>query len=188
MFPTDPPTSPGGSLAAALLDWYDAGHRDLPWRQGRDPYRIWVSEIMLQQTTVATVLGYYDRFLARFPDVGELARTDLTEVLRFWSGLGYYQRARNLHRAAIVIAERGAFPETPDAWMELPGVGRSTAGAIFSISRNMWAPLLDANVRRVMERLYGVAPEEKKREARLWEVSDAFGRESEREIERRERD
>ncbi len=180
MSPTDPPIFPGERPAAALLAWYDAGHRDLPWRQGSDPYRIWVSEIMLQQTTVATVLKFYDRFLERFPDVGALAGADLTEVLRFWSGLGYYQRARNLHRAARIVAERGSFPETCAGWAELPGIGRSTAGAIFSISRNLWAPILDANVRRVVERLFAVGQEEKKREGRLWELSDSFGRENPR--------
>ena len=180
MFPTDPPILPEGAPAAALLAWYDAGHRDLPWRQGRDPYRIWVSEIMLQQTTVVTVLRFFDRFLERFPDVEALACADLTEVLRLWSGLGYYQRARNLHRAAKIVAERGSFPETCKEWAELPGIGRSTAGAIFSISRNLWAPILDANVRRVVERLFSVGKEEKKREARLWELSDSFGRENPR--------
>lgn len=180
MFPTDPPILPGEGLVAPLLAWYDAGHRDLPWRQGCDPYRIWVSEIMLQQTTVATVLKFYDRFLSRFPDVGALAGADLTEVLRFWSGLGYYQRARNLHRAARIVAERGSFPESLAGWAELPGIGRSTAGAIFSISRNLWAPILDANVRRVVERFFAVGKEEKKREARLWELSDSFGRENPR--------
>ena len=180
MSPTDPPTHPTEAPVAALLDWYDAGHRNLPWREGRDPYRIWVSEIMLQQTTVATVLRFYERFLERFPDVGTLARTDLTEVLRLWSGLGYYQRARNLHRAARVVAERGSFPETLEEWEQLPGIGRSTAGAIHSISRNLWAPILDANVRRVVERFFGVGKDEKKREARLWALSDAFGRENAR--------
>ncbi|MGC8529581.1 MAG: A/G-specific adenine glycosylase [Leptospirillia bacterium] len=180
MSPTDPPISPQEAPVAAILAWYDAGHRDLPWRQRRDPYRIWVSEIMLQQTTVATVLRFYDRFLARFPDVGSLAEADLTEVLRFWSGLGYYQRARNLHRAARIVAGRGCFPESGEEWAELPGIGRSTAGAIFSISRNLWAPILDANVRRVVERFFAVGREEKKREARLWELSDSFGRENSR--------
>lgn len=163
---------------ALLLNWYGRGHRILPWRDTRDPYRIWVSEIMLQQTTVATVLRFYPRFLVRFPDVGVLASAPAEEVLRLWEGLGYYQRARNLHRAAsqIRMGPDGAlWPRTIEEWMALPGVGRSTAGAILSISSGIWAPILDANVRRVTERFFGVSREGPRREKRLWEGSNLWG-------------
>ena len=160
------------------MSWYDTHRRDLPWRRTRDPYRIWVSEIMLQQTTVRTVLGYYDRFLARFPTVVELSRSEIPEVLKYWEGLGYYQRAKNLHRAAKIIAQdpvRLKWPLTVEEWSALPGIGRSTAGAIHSISTDQWAPILDANVRRVTERLSGLLPDHEKQEKRLWEASDAWG-------------
>ncbi len=162
----------------ALLEWYDRVHRDLPWRRTKDPYRIWVSEIMLQQTTVSTVLRYFDRFTRNFPTVSDLSRTSLPEVLKLWEGLGYYQRARNLHRAAGMIPLGPSGPEWPrtvEEWMALPGIGRSTAGAIFSISTDTWAPILDANVRRVMERFFGLPPAFPGREARLWKGSDLWG-------------
>ncbi|MGC8500876.1 MAG: A/G-specific adenine glycosylase [Leptospirillia bacterium] len=187
MSPTNTPVAPSTDPFSvplpfdpvrALLSWYDANRRELPWRQGRDPYRIWVSEIMLQQTTVTTVLRYYDRFLGHFPDVGALASADIAQVLKLWEGLGYYQRARNLHRSANLVSASGAFPDTVEGWMALPGIGRSTAGAIFSISRDRWAPILDANVRRVVERFFSVERGVPGREPRLWELSDSFGRES----------
>lgn len=138
-----------------LYDWYRANHRRLPWRDTRDPYRVWVSEVMLQQTRVETVLGYYDRFVARYPDVATLAAAPLEEVLKVWEGLGYYARCRNLHRAAGIVVSRhgGSFPRSPEALASLPGVGRSTAGAIASIAFGVPAPVLDANVRRVLARL-----------------------------------
>ncbi len=170
------PLDPSG----ALLSWYDANRRELPWRKSRDPYRIWVSEIMLQQTTVSTVLRYYDRFLEHFPNVGTLAEADIATVLKLWEGLGYYQRARNLHRGAGQVSAAGVFPDTVEGWMSLPGIGRSTAGAIYSISRDLWAPILDANVRRVIERFFGVEGGIPGRDARLWELSDSFGRGSPR--------
>ncbi len=172
-----------GNALPALLRWYEANRRDLPWRRSRDPYRIWLSEVMLQQTTVRAVLGYYERFLGRFPSVFDLASAELSEVLRFWEGLGYYQRARNLHRAAGILAENPAgpiWPSSVEQWQSLPGIGRSTAGAIHSLSTNLWAPILDANVRRVTERLFGIPPDVPVRDRRLWEASNSWGRENPR--------
>jgi A/G-specific adenine glycosylase len=135
------------------------GRNHLPWQQTRDPYRVWLSEIMLQQTQVSTVLDYYDRFLARFPDVAVLAHASQDEVMSLWSGLGYYSRARNLHRCAqIVIAVYGgAFPQQADQLASLPGIGRSTAGAIAAFCFSERVPILDANVRRVLTRFLGFA-------------------------------
>ncbi len=145
-------------LRRALLAWFRREARDLPWRRTRDPYRIWLSEIMLQQTRVESVLPYYERFTKTFPRVGDLAAASLDRVLKLWEGLGYYSRARNLHRAAkLVAAERGGrFPRTADALQELPGIGRYTAGAIASIAFGERAPVLDGNVRRVLARLFDI--------------------------------
>jgi len=137
--------------AAKLLDWYDAGHRDLPWRRTRDPYRIWVAEIMLQQTRAEAVIPYYERFLERFPSAAALARAAEEEVLACWSGLGYYARARNLHKAARLVA-RG-FPTEYEAIRELPGVGDYTAAAIASIAFGRPVAVLDGNVMRVIARV-----------------------------------
>lgn len=165
----------------SLVGWYDRNRRDLPWRKTRDPYRIWVSEIMLQQTTVSTVLRYFDRFIKRFSTLENLSNASLSEVLKLWEGLGYYQRARNLHRAAgmIPVGPGGPdWPRTVSEWMVLPGIGRSTAGAILSISTDTWAPILDANVRRVMERFYSIPPDVRAREKLLWEGSNLWGRDN----------
>lgn len=140
-------------LRHALLRWYDQSQRDLPWRKGRDPYRVWVSEIMLQQTRVAAVLPRYEKFMRRFPSVEKLASARLASVLAEWSGLGYYRRARNLHAAAKVIARGVDFPESAEAWRKLPGVGRYTAAAIASIAFNQPVAVLDGNVSRVLRRL-----------------------------------
>src|SRR5690606_25546428 len=148
------------AIAPALLAWYERhGRKNLPWQQSRTPYRVWVSEIMLQQTQAATVIPYFERFIERFPDVRSLAAASVDEVLHLWSGLGYYARARNLHRAARQIVERhgGEFPRTLEAVMELPGIGRSTAGAILSLARGQRHAILDGNVKRVMARHVGVA-------------------------------
>jgi A/G-specific adenine glycosylase len=138
-----------------LLDWFRAHQRDLPWRTSRDPYRIWVAEVMLQQTRIAAVVPYYDRFLKRFPTVESLARAPQEKVLQLWSGLGYYSRARNLHRAAKEIAARhgGEFPRTLDAALGLPGIGRYTAAAVLSIAYDQPFAVLDGNVARVFARL-----------------------------------
>jgi A/G-specific adenine glycosylase len=147
--------------AGKLLPWYRDARRKLPWRavgEVSDPYRVWVSELMLQQTRVETVVPYFLRFTGRFPDLASLAAASESEVLALWSGLGYYSRARALHRAArILVRERGGcLPEDVGGWMELPGVGRYTAGAIVSIAYGKRAPILDGNVARVLTRLYGL--------------------------------
>jgi A/G-specific adenine glycosylase len=146
-------------LRRALLAWYDQQRRDLPWRKTSDPYRIWVSEIMLQQTRVAAVTLRYEQFLRRFPSVQKLAAARAASVLAEWSGLGYYRRARNLHAAArTLVRERGAgFPQNAEAWRTLPGVGRYTAAAIASIAFNEPVAVLDGNVERVLRRLGGRA-------------------------------
>ena len=141
-----------------LLQWYQYSKRDLPWRNTRDPYFIWISEIMLQQTRVETVIAYYQRFTSRFPDIFALAAAPEAEVLKLWEGLGYYSRARNLHKAAkIVVSEYGgAVPMTAQTLRLLPGVGAYTAGAIASIAYGEPAPAVDGNVKRVMARLLGI--------------------------------
>jgi len=148
------------ALRRALLEWYDASHRDLPWRREPDPYRVWVSEIMLQQTRVAAVLEHYARWMERFPTVWELAKARAQAVLALWSGLGYYHRARRLHEAAkIIVRERGGeLPRTVEGWRELPGIGRYTAAAIASIAFGEAVAVVDGNVERVLDRLFGKAP------------------------------
>ena len=140
-----------------LSAWYQASGRDLPWRQTSDPYRIWISEIMLQQTTVATVIPYYGRFLNAFPNLEALANADEQDVLRLWEGLGYYSRARNIHKAAKFLVDHcdGEFPADPAELQELPGVGRYTAGAIASFAFNQRAPIVEANTLRLYCRLLG---------------------------------
>jgi A/G-specific adenine glycosylase len=160
---------------AALLPWYRANRRDLPWRRTRDPYAIWVSEAMLQQTRVETVIPYYERFLRRFPDIASLARASLEDVYAAWAGLGYYSRARNLHRAAFTILERfgGQVPSTRDELLELPGIGRYTAGAVASIAFNRPEPVLDGNVERVLSRYLGIREDvrEPRGAAALWDAA-----------------
>jgi A/G-specific adenine glycosylase len=147
-----------GALAARVIAWQKRhGRHALPWQGSRDPYRVWLSEVMLQQTQVATVLEYYPRFLARFADVRALAAASLDDVLAVWSGLGYYSRARNMHRCAqVVVAEHsGRFPGSAAALAELPGIGRSTAGAIAAFCYGERAAILDGNVKRVLTRVLG---------------------------------
>lgn len=145
------------ALRSALLEWYARCGRPLPWRATRDPYRIWLSEVMLQQTTVVAVVPYFERFLARFPDVRALAAAPLDEVLRLWEGLGYYSRARNLHAAARAVVDRhaGEFPRDVAALEGLPGVGRYTAGAVASFAFDVAAPIVEANTQRLYARLLG---------------------------------
>jgi A/G-specific adenine glycosylase len=143
--------------AEALLTWFDQHRRDLPWRRTSDPYKIWLSEVMLQQTRVETVLPFYNRFLERFPAVEDLARAEVEEVLALWSGLGYYRRARQLHAAAREIAEAGAFPSTVEGLLELPGIGAYTAAAVASIAFGVVAPVMDGNVERVLSRVLALA-------------------------------
>jgi A/G-specific adenine glycosylase len=142
-------------IAPPLLAWWDAGHEPMPWRETKNPYHIWVSEIMLQQTQVATVIPYYERWLARFPTVEALAAASLDEVLKLWEGLGYYSRARNLHAAAQMVVERfnGRLPPSATELQTLKGIGPYTAGAIASIAFDQPAPILDGNVIRVLSRL-----------------------------------
>src|SRR5579884_2342755 len=148
-------------LRRRLLAWYDRARRDLPWRTSDgnppDPYHVLVSEAMLQQTQVATVLGYYDRFLHRFPTLADLAAAGEQDVLRLWEGLGYYRRARDLHRAArAIIAEHsGQFPDDPGALRRLPGFGRYTCNAVLSQAFDLRLPILEANTQRVLSRLFG---------------------------------
>jgi len=165
-------------FAARISAWQRGhGRHDLPWQNTRDPYRVWVSEIMLQQTQVAAVIPYYQRFLARFPDLGTLARASEDEVLAQWSGLGYYARGRNLHRAARLIVERhaGVFPREPDALRALPGVGRSTANAVSVFAFGERSAILDGNVKRVLARHYGIRgyPGATPVERRLWQKAES---------------
>ena len=141
-----------------LLRWFRAHKRDLPWRASRDPYRVWIAEVMLQQTRIAAVMPYYEHFLHRLPDMESLARTPLAEVLKLWSGLGYYSRARNLHRAAkeILLHHNGKFPGELDAALQLPGIGRYTAAAVLSIAFDVPLGVLDGNVARVLARLLAI--------------------------------
>lgn len=142
-----------------LIAWFERVREDLPWRRDRSPYRVWVSEVMLQQTQVSTVIPYFERFLERFPTVQALAAAPLDDVLKAWQGLGYYSRARQMHRAAQIIAgERGGhFPETAAGLQKLPGIGRYTAGAIASLAFGQDAPVLDGNVIRVLSRVFNIA-------------------------------
>jgi len=166
-------------FSSAVLDWYDQhGRHDLPWQQGINPYRVWVSEIMLQQTQVSTVLNYFDRFMQALPTVQALAEAPEDEVLHLWTGLGYYTRARNLQKAAKIVVEQhgGEFPRSVEQLTELPGIGRSTAGAIASISMGIRAPILDGNVKRVLARYTAQAgyPGEPKVANQLWATAERF--------------
>ena len=171
-------TDPGWRrrLRSRVLRWYAEHGRTLPWRESADPYRIWISEIMLQQTTVAAVVPYFERFLDRFPDVHALAAADVEEVLRLWEGLGYYSRARNLHKAAgvIVTEHAGEFPADRDALQTLPGVGPYTAGAIASFAFNLPAGILEANTIRLYSRLIAldIDPRGSRGQKTLWSFAD----------------
>ena len=162
----------------SLLKWYDGARRDLPWRHSRDPYAIWISETMLQQTRVETVIPYYERFLERFPDVYALASADTDDVFGQWAGLGYYSRARNLQAAAqqVVDGFAGHLPDEAEALRTLPGIGRYTAGAVASIAFDRPEPLVDGNVARVLARLLGIREDIKQSAVvqRLWEEATAL--------------
>ena len=165
-----------GELAAKVVAWQEQhGRNSLPWQNTRDPYRVWLSEIMLQQTQVATVMGYFDRFLTAMPTVQQLASASLDEVLGLWSGLGYYSRARNLHRCAqaVVDLHGGAFPRNADILVTLPGIGRSTAAAIASLCFGERVAILDANVKRVVTRVIGFDGDlaQAVQERRLWDAA-----------------
>ncbi|OGT51024.1 MAG: A/G-specific adenine glycosylase [Gammaproteobacteria bacterium RIFCSPHIGHO2_12_FULL_41_15] len=156
-----------------LLAWHDQhGRHHLPWQQNKSAYKVWVSEIMLQQTQVATVIDYFKRFMQRFPNIKQLAEADINEVLQLWAGLGYYARARNLHRAAIIIhlEHQGQFPKTLEQLQTLPGIGRSTAAAILSLAYEISAPILDGNVKRVFARHFEIKgyPNDSKVNKHFW--------------------
>jgi A/G-specific adenine glycosylase len=166
-------------FSTRLIAWQRVhGRHDLPWQNTRDAYRIWLSEIMLQQTQVSTVIPYYTRFLDRFADVQALASAPIDEVMALWAGLGYYSRARNLHRCAQVVDEQygGRFPETVEQLSELPGIGRSTAAAIASFAYAARATILDGNVKRVLARVFGVEgfPGEKRVENAMWTLAESL--------------
>ena len=162
-------------LASSLLSWFAANARDLPWRRTRDPYAIWVSEIMLQQTQVKTVIPYYDRWMRKLPTIEALAKAHPDKIHKLWEGLGYYTRVRNMQKAAqqIIAEHDGKFPQTFDAVLAFPVVGRYTAGAICSIAFNQPTPILDGNVIRVLTRVYGIKtdPREKQTNAQLWHLA-----------------
>jgi len=171
------PSHKSFDFAKCVLKWFDKhGRKHLPWQDKRTAYRVWVSEIMLQQTQVATVIPYFERFMARFPDVASLAAAEQDEVLQLWTGLGYYARGRNLHKCARAIMEdhQGEFPDTVEALEQLSGIGRSTAGAIVSQAFEKPASILDGNVKRVLARFHGVEgwPGQTKVAAALWEYAD----------------
>ena len=164
-------------FASQVVDWYHLhGRKTLPWQLGKTPYKVWVSEVMLQQTQVITVIPYFEKFMTSFPDIVALANADEDLVLHHWTGLGYYARARNLHKTAKIVRDKyhGEFPQTLDEVMDLPGIGRSTAGAVLSLSLGQHHPILDGNVKRVLARYfmiegwYGV----KKVENQLWHLSN----------------
>ncbi|WP_417504150.1 A/G-specific adenine glycosylase [Marinomonas gallaica] len=170
---------PKHNFAPRVLAWFDQhGRKHLPWQHNKTPYRVWISEIMLQQTQVTTVIPYYERFMTSFPDVFALASAPQDDVLAHWSGLGYYARARNMHKAAQQLVEhwQGEFPMTQEGVCELPGIGRSTAAAILSISRNEPLAILDGNVKRVLARFHAVPtwPGERKTEVAMWELAEAY--------------
>jgi len=186
IIPPPPPLEKGGwgdlnvikNIQKKTLRWYRKNKRDLPWRRTTDPYAIWVSEIMLQQTQVATVIPYYKNFLKSFPSVRDLAKSDLSKVLKVWEGLGYYSRARNLHRASQIVSNHyhGEIPDQLKDLRTLPGIGRYTAGAILSIAFNKEAPVLDGNVKRVLSRLFAIAdsPVRGQTEGLLWHLSESL--------------
>ncbi len=160
-----------------LIDWFDIhGRRDLPWQHQPTPYRVWVSEIMLQQTQVATVIDYYQRFMSRFPDLTSLATAPIDDVLHLWSGLGYYARGRNLHRSAGIIHDyyQGIFPDEIDTLVQLPGIGRSTAAAILALSGDQHNAILDGNVKRVLTRFAAIEgwPSKTAVQKRLWTLAE----------------
>lgn len=159
----------------ALLEWFDVhGRHDLPWQVADDPYKVWVSEIMLQQTQVKTVLQYFDRFIARFPTVQDLGTATWDEVAPYWAGLGYYARARNLHKAAGIVAKQGHFPETLEEWIALPGIGRSTAGALMSLGLRKYGVIMDGNVKRVLSRFFAIEDDLSKpiHERAMWQLAE----------------
>lgn len=170
--------NPKSKINQALIQWFRQNRRDLPWRRDRSPYRVWLSEMMLQQTQVETVIPYFHRFLDRFPTIDDLAAAPLGDVLKLWEGLGYYARARNLHKAAKVIVGElnGEWPRTVEGLLSLPGIGRYTAGAIASLAFDAHVPVLDGNVVRVLCRLFAIEcdPKDVKVREELWKLAEAL--------------
>lgn len=160
----------------ALLNWFQRHKRDLPWRLTKDPYRIWLSEIMLQQTQVATVIPYYQRWLERFPTLQSVSDASEDKILKTWEGLGYYSRARNFHSACKEVISKydGKVPDTPEEIQKLPGIGRYTAGAILSIAYDKPAPLVDGNVVRVLARIFAIRKDLKKETEYFWEIAKSL--------------
>ncbi|OTG80219.1 A/G-specific adenine glycosylase [Acinetobacter sp. ANC 5054] len=161
----------------ALLDWFDVhGRHDLPWQIADDPYKVWVSEIMLQQTQVKTVLQYFERFITRFPTVNDLGTATWDEVAPYWAGLGYYARARNLHKAAGIVARQGHFPENLAEWVELPGIGPSTGGALMSLGLRQYGVIMDGNVKRVLSRFFAIEDDLSKpaHEREMWKLAESL--------------
>jgi len=167
------------TFSKKLLTWYNKhGRKNLPWQQNKTPYRVWLSEIMLQQTQVKTVIPYFNNFIKTFPTINKLAKAPLDEILHLWSGLGYYSRARNLHKCASIIVNQhnSKFPTTLDELQQLPGIGRSTAAAILAISMNQPATILDGNVKRVLTRHNAIVGWPGKTEvlSKLWEIAESL--------------
>ena len=166
------------SMRKALLGWFDSNKRDLPWRKDKTPYRVWISEIMLQQTRVDSVIEYYNRWMEKFPSLESVAFADEKEILQAWEGLGYYSRARSIKKTADIIANDlcGIFPENPTELEKLPGIGKYTAGAICSIMFNRPVPALDGNIRRIFTRLFDISGEVRtpKTENELWKIAAEF--------------
>ncbi len=163
------------SFSDALLTWFDQhGRHDLPWQIADDPYKVWVSEIMLQQTQVKTVLQYYDRFIQRFPTVHDLGQASWDDVAPYWAGLGYYARARNLHKAAGIVSQKGRFPQTLAEWVELPGIGPSTGGALMSLGLRQYGVIMDGNVKRVLSRFFAIEDDLTKpiHERTMWQLAE----------------
>ena len=162
------------SFSDALLTWFDQyGRHDLPWQVADNPYKVWVSEIMLQQTQVKTVLQYFDRFIERFPTVDDLGQATWDDVAPYWAGLGYYARARNLHKAAGIVSQKGHFPRTLEEWMELPGIGPSTGGALMSLGLRQYGVIMDGNVKRVLARFFAIEDDLSKpvHERAMWQLA-----------------
>lgn len=163
------------SFSDALLKWFDQhGRHDLPWQVADDPYKVWVSEIMLQQTQVKTVLQYFDRFIERFPTVDALGRASWDDVAPYWAGLGYYARARNLHKSAGIVSQQKKFPESLQQWIELPGIGPSTAGALMSLGLRQYGVIMDGNVKRVLARFFAIEDDLSKpiHERAMWQIAE----------------
>ena len=163
------------SFSDALLTWFDQhGRHDLPWQVADDPYKVWVSEIMLQQTQVKTVLKYFDRFIERFPTVDDLGQASWDDVAPYWAGLGYYARARNLHKAAAIVSQQGRFPQNLEEWIELPGIGPSTGGALMSLGLRQYGVIMDGNVKRVLARFFSIEDDLTKpiHERHMWQLAD----------------